>query len=43
MHEGATNGFGQLWLDKLNFSIFAWPGFDSGLDKQIWTLVFNFN
>lgn len=38
-----TNGFTQVWLDNLKFSIFAWLGFGSGLDKQIWALVLNFN
>lgn len=41
--ERLTSGFAQVWPDKLNFSIFAWSGCGSGLDKQIWALVLNFN
>jgi hypothetical protein len=37
-----TWGFAQVWLDKLtsaNYKAKLW----FGLDKQLWTLVLNFN
>ena len=38
-----TNGFAQVWLDKLNFSIFALFCFGSGPTLHLSAFVLNFS
>ncbi len=38
-----TSGFAASVAGQSKLQHFAWPGCGSGLDKQVWALILNFN